>query len=133
MARRRKQSKGEKLETNMSAMIDIVFQLLIFFMLTFAVGGQAMDIRLPQGQASSNPVAVEDITVRISAEGDLLLDNQPVKLDELGEQLKEKLDARDKKNRLVKIEPDKKTKYKRFATVLDYARAAGALDFSIVR
>ena len=62
-------------------------------MLTFAVGGQAMDIRLPQGQASSNPVAVEDITVRISAEGDLLLDNQPVKLDELGKQLKEKLDA----------------------------------------
>ena len=37
MARRRKQSKGEKLETNMSAMIDIVFQLLIFFMLTLKI------------------------------------------------------------------------------------------------
>jgi biopolymer transport protein ExbD len=125
--------KKNKFKLDMAPLIDVVFLLLIFFMLTFAVGGQAMDIRLPQGQASSNPVAVEDITVRISAEGDLLLDNQPVKLDELGEQLKEKLDARDKKNRLVKIEPDKKTKYKRFATVLDYARAAGALDFSIVR
>ena len=32
MARQRKQQ--EKLETNMSAMIDVVFQLLIFFMLT---------------------------------------------------------------------------------------------------
>jgi biopolymer transport protein ExbD len=125
--------KKNKFKLDMAPLIDVVFLLLIFFMLTFAVGGQAMDIRLPQGQASSNPVAVEDITVRISAEGDLLLDNQPVKLDELGKQLKEKLDARDKKNRLVKIEPDKKTKYKRFATVLDYARSAGALDFSIVR
>ena len=117
----------------MAPLIDVVFLLLIFFMLTFAVGGQAMDIRLPQGQAFSTPVVLEDITIRISAEGYLLLDNKPVKLDDLGKRLKEKLDARDKKNRLVKIEPDKKTKYKRFAVVLDYARVAGAQDFSIVR
>jgi len=102
-------------------------------MLTFAISGQAMDIKLPQGQAASSTEVQEDITVRISAKGDLLLDNKPVKLDDLGLALKAKLDAREEKNRLVKIEPDKNTEYKRFATVLDYARVAGAKDFSIVR
>jgi biopolymer transport protein ExbD len=125
--------KKNKFKLDMAPLIDVVFLLLIFFMLTFAISGQAMDIKLPQGQAASSAPVQEDITVRISAEGDLLLDNKSVKLDDLGLALKTKLDAREEKNRLVKIEPDKKTKYKRFATVLDYARVAGAKDFSIVR
>ncbi len=115
----------------MAPLIDVVFLLLIFFMLTFAIQGQAMDIKLPQGQAASSPVQQKDITIRISAEGALLLDNSPVSLEKLIEILREKLALRSEK--LVKIEPDKKTKYKLFATVLDYARVAGAEDFSIVR
>jgi len=115
----------------MAPLIDVVFLLLIFFMLTFAIQGQAMDIKLPQGQSTSNPVQQKDITIRISADGDLLLDNSPVALENLAEKLKAKLDKQS--NKLVKIEPDKKAKYKQFATVLDYARIAGAEDFSIVR
>lgn len=37
MLKRQEPSKAEKLETNMSAMIDIVFQLLVFFMLTLKI------------------------------------------------------------------------------------------------
>ena len=33
----KKRVEPEKLETNMSAMIDVVFQLLIFFMLTLKI------------------------------------------------------------------------------------------------
>jgi biopolymer transport protein ExbD len=123
--------KKNQYKLDMAPLIDVVFLLLIFFMLTFAIQGQAMDIKLPQGQSTSNPVQQKDITIRISADGDLLLDNSPVALENLAEKLKAKLDTRS--NKLVKIEPDKKAKYKQFATVLDYARVAGAEDFSIVR
>ena len=34
---RKERQEPEKLETNMSAMIDVVFQLLIFFMLTLKI------------------------------------------------------------------------------------------------
>lgn len=74
MARRRKQSKGEKLETNMSAMIDIVFQLLIFFMLTLKIVEPEGDfnINMPaQGQpTSSDEIPLPDIKVKLRANPD---------------------------------------------------------------
>ena len=43
MKPRRKISK-----LDMAPLIDVVFLLLIFFMLTFAIQGQGMDISLPE-------------------------------------------------------------------------------------
>ena len=75
MARRRKESKGEKLETNMSAMIDIVFQLLIFFMLTLKIVEPEGDfnINMPaQGQPTSSDEIppFPDIKVKLRANPD---------------------------------------------------------------
>ena len=74
MARRRKQSKGEKLETNMSAMIDIVFQLLIFFMLTLKIVEPEGDfnVNMPaQGTpTSSDDMPLPDIKVKLRANPD---------------------------------------------------------------
>jgi biopolymer transport protein ExbD len=123
--------KKNQYKLDMAPLIDVVFLLLIFFMLTFAIQGQAMDIKLPQGHSTSNPIQQKDVTIRISASGGLLLDNSPVTLEKLVDELKVKLVS--STNKLVKIEPDKKSKYKQFAIVLDYARIAGAEDFSIVR
>ena len=47
MRRQRKRSKFD-----VAPLIDVVFLLLIFFMLTFAIQGEGMDINLPEGQAS---------------------------------------------------------------------------------
>ena len=123
--------KRSQFKLDMAPLIDVVFLLLIFFMLTFAIQGQALDIKLPQGHLSSKPIQQKDITVRISGKGDLLLDGYPVSMEDLVSLLKAKLSSRD--NKLVRIEPEKKTKYKRFAAVLDFARMAGAENFSIVR
>jgi biopolymer transport protein ExbD len=74
MARRRKQSKGEKLETNMSAMIDIVFQLLIFFMITLQISEPEGDfnINMPAQGKPTNPdeFPLPDIKVELRANPD---------------------------------------------------------------
>ncbi|MGZ0172902.1 MAG: ExbD/TolR family protein [Planctomycetales bacterium] len=75
MAKRRKQSKGEKLETNMSAMIDIVFQLLIFFMITLQISEPEGDfnINMPaQGQPTDDNELppYPDIKVKLQANPD---------------------------------------------------------------
>lgn len=73
MARRR-QSKEEKMETNMSAMIDVVFQLLIFFMLTLKIVEPEGDfnINMPASGAPSqnDDMQLPDIKVKLRANAD---------------------------------------------------------------
>ncbi len=74
MARARKQHKPEKLEMNMSAMIDVVFQLLIFFMLTLKIVEPEGDfnINMPASGAPSqnSEMQLPDIKVKLRADSD---------------------------------------------------------------
>lgn len=47
--------KGEDIRLNMTAMIDIVFQLLIFFILTFKVTAMEADFKIKMPAASEQP------------------------------------------------------------------------------
>lgn len=73
MARRR-EMKEEKLEMNMSAMIDVVFQLLIFFMLTLKIVEPEGDfnINMPASGAPSqnDDMQLPDIKVKLVADAD---------------------------------------------------------------
>lgn len=66
-----------KIETQMSAMIDIVFQLLIFFMLTLKIVAEEgdFDINMPIGQVSSQPPDQPKVEYKVrllaDAEGNL--------------------------------------------------------------
>jgi biopolymer transport protein ExbD len=68
------QPQPEKIEANMSAMIDVVFQLLIFFMLTLRVADPEGDfsINMPAQGAPSTPsdTQLPDIKVKLRANPD---------------------------------------------------------------
>ena len=74
MARRRRPSGGEESTMNMSAMIDVVFQLLIFFMLTLKIVEPEGDfnVNMPaQGQPTPDDVVPPlDIKVKLRANPD---------------------------------------------------------------
>ena len=59
----RHQSKGEKIETQMAPMIDVVFQLLIFFMLTLKIIEPEgdFDINMPLGAPTEASVTDADL------------------------------------------------------------------------
>src|SRR5687767_6443951 len=66
----RKKELG-KTELNMTAMIDIVFQLLIFFIMTFKISEQEGDfsIKMPlSGSGSAVDVLVPPMKVRLQAD-----------------------------------------------------------------
>jgi len=71
---RPKARPAEKLETNMAAMIDIVFQLLIFFMLTLKLVEPEGDfnVNMPAKGApiNSDTVNLPDIKVKLRANPD---------------------------------------------------------------
>ena len=84
----------EKVAVNMTPMIDVVFQLMIFFMLTFNIIAPEgdFDVRMPLSKSSAEPLddlQLPPIQVRLvsDAEGMLtgiLMNGEPVKdFDEL--------------------------------------------------
>ena len=84
MAYTRKQNKGENPKLDMTPMIDVVFQLLIFFVVTL----KQEDIlsKLSAARPASSTVreekAVDLITVIIAPQG-FLLNGRPMRLPEL--------------------------------------------------
>ncbi|MEX1223089.1 MAG: biopolymer transporter ExbD [Pirellulales bacterium] len=66
--------ENEKIELQMTPMIDIVFQLLIFFIMTFKIVAQEGDfnIRMPAaGVPQSDPFVVETTTLKVRMKSNL--------------------------------------------------------------
>ena len=122
-------SHNKRFEIDMAPLIDVVFLLLIFFMLTFAIQGQGLAISLPEGEETQK--VDKDIIVKIDRNSNLLLNDKPIELDSLRSALDVELSTRSDK--LVVIDSAPKVKYNLFAQVLDVSREAGAENFSIIK
>jgi biopolymer transport protein ExbD len=118
----------KRFEIDMTPLIDVVFLLLIFFMLTFAVQGQGLAISLPQGDES--PQEKENLIVKIDRDNNLSLNDRRIQIDSLKTVLSKELLSRTDK--LVVIDAAPKVNYGLFAQVLDISREAGAENFSII-
>ncbi len=125
MRPRRKISK-----LDMAPLIDVVFLLLIFFMLTFAIQGQGMDISLPEGQ-SADAQTEESLIVKINNDEKIKINNELVSIESFQKTIEQKLNGRIDKT--VVIEAQQTTRYELFARILDLSRLAGAEGFSIVK
>ena len=122
-------SKKKRFEIDMAPLIDVVFLLLIFFMLTFAIQGQGLAISLPEGEETKEEE--KDIIVKIDRSNNLHLNDQQIQIDSLKSVLSEELLSR--ADKLVVIDSAPRVKYDLFARVLDISREAGAENFSIIK
>lgn len=70
----RKHSKADKVELQMTAMIDVVFQLLVFFIMTFniveAEGDFAIQLPGAPGEVTDTEVAPVKLKLRMTADAD---------------------------------------------------------------
>lgn len=114
----------------MAPLIDVVFLLLIFFMLTFAIQGQGLDISLPQGQTEET-LNEESLTITIRNDASVELNRKLIPIENLQEVLKQKLNGRSDK--AVAIEAQQTTRYELFIKVMDVSRLAGAEGFSVIK
>ncbi len=75
-------------EFNMSSLTDIIFLLLIFFMLTSSiVAPNALDLILPGKKTSPPPPTAKNKTVAITSNGDYTLNGSPISLDGIKNQM----------------------------------------------
>ena len=122
-------TRRKRFQIDMAPLIDVVFLLLIFFMLTFAIQGQGLAISLPEGEETEK--VEKDIIVKIDRNNNIRLNDRPIQIDSLGGVLKEELLSHSGK--LVVIDSAPKVKYELFTRVLDVSREAGAENFSIIK
>ena len=122
-------SKKKRFEIDMAPLIDVVFLLLIFFMLTFAIQGQGLAISLPEGEETQK--VEKDIIVKIDRNNKLNLNGRQIQIDSLKNVLSQELLSR--VDKLVVIDAAPRVKYDLFARVLDISRDAGAENFSIIK
>ena len=108
----------------LTSLIDIVFLLLIYFLLTtnFMVA-EGINVSLPQAQGGA-PQTQEDITVYVDREGRAFLLDQEVPLDQLLKRLREMIGGQ--KERLVIVKADRSVILNKAVRVMDLAKAAGA-------
>ncbi len=133
MARRSLVSEEESSEINLSPMIDCIFILLIFFIVTTVfVEEQGVQVHKPDA-AASNPLddESENVTLEITAENKILLDDREVALADVTAKVKTAVSGADTP---VTIRAHEKSDHGTFVAVWDAAKRGGAeaLSFTTV-
>ena len=120
----RKRKPRYQMQAPLTSLIDIIFMLLIYFLLTtnFIVD-EGIKIKLPQAKAAQSQINKE-ITVYVDKNGQAFLGGNRVTEGLLFKTLKEMLCKR--KDKLVIIKADRTVVLNKAVKIMDLAKAAGA-------
>ena len=111
-------------------MIDIVFFLLVFFMMSMLtmVVQKSVPIQLPQAVASKVDLQ-RKIPITVTSNGQIYVEAQPVTLDQMIRYLQAEKAKGD--DMVVILRGDAKAEYGAFVTVLDTLKQMGIVKVSI--
>ena len=113
-----------EVEAPLIALLDIIFLLLIYFLLTTNfITDEGIKVKLPQAKASA-PQTEREITVYVDREGRAFLSQEEVPHAQLFNRLKEMIGG--EKDRLVVVKADRAVMLNKVVKVMDLAKAAGA-------
>jgi len=126
---RYRDNQEEEGQIDISPLIDMVFILLIFFMVTTTfVKDMKLELDRPSA-ASASSASTKAIRVFIDQFGDIYVDNQPVRVYSLQSKLRDMLRVSTDKSVLVVT--DETVAAKLVLEVVDQSRLAGATDVGV--
>jgi biopolymer transport protein ExbD len=124
-------SRPKRITTSidMAPLIDVVFLLLIFFMLTSSFTSPSLQIKLPtaRGQSDTSP---EAILVSVDAQGSITLQGSPVSLSQFDQKLSAL--SQGQLDRKIHFRGDQSMNYGLFVDLMDRARQIGIIQFNLV-
>ncbi len=118
---RRRRSDGAM--PDVTPILDMVFILLIFFVLAAAFAIHGDDIRLPQS-STARLFAGKPIRIAIAADGSLSFDHRPITARDIGFLVRDSL-REESGSRRVLLETDRDAPVGAFLAVVDTIRAHG--------
>ncbi len=112
--------KGVGATLDLIPLVDVVFNLLIFFALSlnFAMASRGIDVKLPSA-SSAKTIKSDQVTVNLTKQGEVFLGDKKITLDKLGGLLKQKAD----KKSLVIIRADNDVEHGRVVEVMDIIKS----------
>ncbi|MDR9499997.1 MAG: biopolymer transporter ExbD [Hydrogenovibrio sp.] len=129
MIRYRKRTQEDS-NIDISPLIDMVFILLIFFMVS-ATFVKDMDLEINRPKASSStPSSTKALRVYIDASGDTYLDEKPIRTWMIQSKLRDML--RTSSDSTVLVVTDESVPSRKLIEVVDQCRLSGAEDVGVV-
>jgi biopolymer transport protein ExbD len=124
------QRDDEEMRVELISMTDIVFLLLIFFMVstTFVDFSRRLDIQLPDTKAAETAQEVQQRIIEMDTQGTIRLDGESTPLLELPRRLAQ---GGGQVQQSVIIRADKRLPYGKVITVLGLVRQARIRDISV--
>ena len=116
---------------SLTPLIDIVFLLLVFFMLTaHFVKDQVLDITLPEADSATTLDNEDALEIVLDKKGHILIKQKYIAVSDLDEVLQQMLSGR--KNKQVILRGDEIAQLGLTVKVMDAARKAGARSLDII-
>jgi biopolymer transport protein ExbD len=117
-------------EVILTPLIDVVFNLLIFFLITTTfVQNPGIDVDLPKATDAPIQPNADSVIIAITADGRVIHEGRVVSTDELREQLVRHHEQR--ADAMVIIQGDAKTDHGKVVEVMDIARQVGFRQLAI--
>ena len=126
----RSNSRASISEINVTPLVDVMLVLLIMFMVTAPLMQQGIEVDLPKTSSAGVEVSEEPFIIVISAHRVISLAKNPIKVEDLSNKLKGIF--KNRKNKQVYVQADKKVDYGVVAEVMAEVRAAGISNIGLI-
>ena len=123
-------TEEEENEINLTPMLDVVFIMLIFFIVTASFVREAgLDVNRPDAPVTESKPEDSNILVAISANDEIMIENRVIDPRAVRANI-ERLHAENPQGSVV-IQANKRSTNKMLVTVMDAARQAGVYNISM--
>ena len=111
-------------------MIDIIFFLLVFFMMNSmqTVAQKALAVQLPQASNAQTPTQMP-VIITLDEEGHITMDNKPVTIDEASQIMTQRM--AENSNAAVILQADKRNAHGQVVAVMDMLKTAGVRRLAV--
>ncbi|BAY94704.1 MULTISPECIES: ExbD/TolR family protein [unclassified Tolypothrix] len=109
-------------QINIVPMIDVIFAILTFFIMStlFLTRQEGLPVNLPQAATSQQSQVPTKVTVTVESDGKISLNKQPTTVDALTEQIRALVGSTP--DTIVVINADRKVEHGEIVTIMDQVR-----------
>jgi biopolymer transport protein ExbD len=107
---------------DITPLLDVVFQLLLFFILTSALIQPSIELELPESNQTNESLEA-DLVISADKEGQVFFNDRLVRPEDIEDALRSFAAQNSKGNVILRV--DSAASYGRFFSILDASRSAG--------
>ena len=119
-----------RLSLDVTPLIDVIFLLLIFFMIsTTFISAPGIHVNLPTANSKANPESGKPIEVTVTEKNEIYIDGRSIKKEAIQRELSQIKKTSDKE--LLVIKADGQVRHQVVVDIMDAAKQAGIKKLSI--